>query len=56
MIVGITGGIGSGKSMVCKCLRNMGYLVYKQDAGRKEVQFKKKMDKWDVLMSYYGRI
>ncbi|MEY3343082.1 MAG: hypothetical protein RL090_766 [Bacteroidota bacterium] len=31
MIVGITGGIGSGKSMVCKCLRNMGYLVFDAD-------------------------
>lgn len=31
MIVGITGGIGSGKSMVSRCLRSMGYLVFEAD-------------------------
>ncbi|MFI3322733.1 MAG: dephospho-CoA kinase [Rikenellaceae bacterium] len=31
MIVGITGGIGSGKSTVCKVLTAMGYEVYLSD-------------------------
>jgi dephospho-CoA kinase len=31
MIVGITGGIGSGKSIVSRCLRVMGYLVFEAD-------------------------
>lgn len=37
MIVGITGGIGSGKSMVCKCLRTMGYLVFDADLASRQL-------------------
>jgi competence protein ComGC len=33
-----------------------GYIVYKQDAGRKEIQIKKTKDKWELLSKYYGRI
>jgi dephospho-CoA kinase len=29
--LGITGGIGSGKSIVCKIFQTMGYLVYNAD-------------------------
>ena len=28
MIIGITGGIGSGKSTIAKQLREMGYAIY----------------------------
>ena len=35
-------------------LEEKGYLVYKSDAGRKEVQFQKKAQKWEVLNKYYG--
>lgn len=37
MIIGITGGIGSGKSMVCKELRAMGYPVYDTDKEAKNL-------------------
>jgi dephospho-CoA kinase len=39
-LVGITGGIGSGKSMVSKILETMGYAVYDSDKRAKELYFK----------------
>jgi dephospho-CoA kinase len=35
--VGITGGIGSGKSMVCAVLKEMGYPVYNSDERAKTI-------------------
>lgn len=35
--IGITGGIGSGKSMVAKVLQLMGYPVYSSDQRAKEI-------------------
>lgn len=35
--VGITGGIGSGKSMVCAVLKEMGYPVYNSDEHAKTI-------------------
>ena len=37
MIIGITGGIGSGKSMVCRELQGMGYPVYDTDKEAKKL-------------------
>ena len=37
MIVGLTGGIGSGKSTIAKQLRNMGYIVYDTDSHAKRI-------------------
>jgi hypothetical protein len=37
-------------------LMNGGFLVYKQDAGRKEIQFKGSIDKLNLLSKYYGRV
>ena len=37
MIIGITGGIGSGKSMVCRELKEMGYPVYDTDKEAKRL-------------------
>jgi dephospho-CoA kinase len=37
MIVGITGGIGSGKSTIAKQLREMGYAVYDTDSEAKRL-------------------
>ena len=34
-------------------LQELGYLVYKEDAGRKEIQFKDNRHKWDILRDYY---
>lgn len=37
MVVGLTGGIGSGKSTIAKQLRNMGYIVYDSDSHAKRI-------------------
>ena len=37
MIIGITGGIGSGKSMVCRELQGMGHPVYDTDKEAKNL-------------------
>lgn len=37
MIIGITGGIGSGKSVIAKQLRRMGYSVYDTDSEAKRI-------------------
>ena len=37
MIIGITGGIGSGKSVIAKQLRLMGYAVYDTDSEAKRL-------------------
>ena len=37
MIIGITGGIGSGKSTIAKQLREMGYVVYDTDSEAKRL-------------------
>lgn len=34
-------------------LQENGYLVYKENAGRKEIQFKDNRDIWDILNEYY---
>jgi len=36
-------------------LQDKGYIIFKDDAGRKEIQLKKKLNKWDVLKDYYGK-
>jgi hypothetical protein len=36
-------------------LQEQGYLVYKDDAGRKEIQIKKKITKWTILKDYYEK-
>ena len=37
MIIGLTGGIGSGKSTIAKQLREMGYAVYDTDSQAKRI-------------------
>ena len=37
MIIGITGGIGSGKSTIAEQLRDMGYMVYDTDSEAKRL-------------------
>lgn len=36
-------------------LQDNGYIVYKDDSGRKEIQIKNKLNKWDVLKNYYEK-
>ena len=38
-IIGITGGIGSGKSVVCRCLEVMGFPVFYSDQAAKDLFF-----------------
>ena len=37
MVVGLTGGIGSGKSTIARQLRMMGYMVYDSDGQAKRI-------------------
>lgn len=37
MLIGITGGIGSGKSTICKALAAKGYLIYDCDSRAKDL-------------------
>lgn len=37
MVVGLTGGIGSGKSTIARQLRMMGYMVYDSDSHAKRI-------------------
>ncbi len=36
-------------------LQDLGHLVYKDDAGRKEIQIKKQINKWTILKDYYEK-
>lgn len=36
-VIGITGPIGSGKSVVCKCLEALGYPIYNTDSQAKRI-------------------
>jgi hypothetical protein len=36
-------------------LQELGHLVYKDDAGRKEIQIKKQINKWTILKDYYEK-
>lgn len=51
MIVAITGGIGSGKSVVSKILRILGYIVYDCDENAKLL-----MDNSDYIKSQIGKL
>jgi hypothetical protein len=37
-------------------LASLGFLVYKNDAGRREIQLKDSLNKWNILGRYYGRV
>lgn len=37
-------------------LSELGLLIYKNDAGRREIQLKESLNKWNVLGRYYGRV
>jgi dephospho-CoA kinase len=52
-IIGLTGGIGSGKSTVAKILQIMGYPVFDADAEVKEL-YKTSVPLQNVLVSLFG--
>jgi hypothetical protein len=45
-----------GTELKLNALVNEGLIVYKQDAGRKEIQLKGQQSKWEILEKYYGRV
>ena len=47
--VGITGGIGSGKSLVCKILETMGYPVFYSDSEAKSIMHHDKSLKAELI-------
>ena len=51
--IGITGGIGSGKSTVSKILQTMGYPVFNSDDQAKKILFQSK-DLHDKLKEIFG--
>ena len=36
-------------------LQEKRYLVFKDNAGRKEIQLTRSINKWDILKDYYGK-
>lgn len=53
MLIAITGGIGSGKSLVCRLLKAMGFTVYDCDANAKKLMLSDTILK-DGLMNLFG--
>lgn len=51
LLVGITGGIGSGKSIVCRVLSELGYPVFYSDKVAKELLFNDKSVHQQLLES-----
>jgi hypothetical protein len=45
-----------GTEIKLSALDEEGFIVYKQDAGRKEIQIKSSIDKYILLNKYYGRV
>ena len=44
----------AGVERIINGLQERGFVVFKEDSGRKELQIKNKVSKWDVLEQYYG--
>ena len=49
MKIGITGGIGSGKSIVCRVLKTMGYPVFDADIAAKKIMLQDIVVKSEVI-------
>ena len=48
-LIGITGGIGSGKSLVCKVLEKLGYPVFYADAAAKKAMNEDQVLKTELI-------
>lgn len=44
----------AGVERIINGLQESGFVVFKEDSGRKELQIKREVSKWDVLDEYYG--
>jgi dephospho-CoA kinase len=63
LIVGITGGIGSGKTEVCKILSRRGFKIFNSDLAAKGLYLKNKKLAGDIvkvfgkdILNYKGKI
>jgi len=52
MQIGVTGGIGSGKSLVCKIFNSMGIPIYEADFRAKELTNKDEVVKEKILTTF----
>ena len=52
-LVGITGGMGAGKSLVCKILNNLGIPVYSSDDRAKDIMLNNQILKKEII-NHFG--
>ncbi len=52
--IGITGGIGSGKSLVCKVFSKLGVPIFNSDEVAKYI-INTDPEVWSDLASYFGK-
>ena len=53
--VGVTGGIGSGKSIICKVFQNLGIPVYEADIAARRLMGEDESIRTG-LVTYFGRV
>lgn len=53
MIIGITGGIGSGKTIVCEVFKQLGIPVFNADQVARELM-QNNQEVYDLLQSHFG--
>lgn len=53
IIIGITGGIGSGKTTICKTIQKMGYPVFYSDQAGREI-LSNDVELIDKIASHFG--
>ena len=56
MLIGITGGIGSGKSTIAQVLRRLGYAVYDTDSEAKRIIVENPMVRSQVEMLFGSQV
>ena len=56
MLIGITGGIGSGKSTIAQALRSRGYAVYDTDTEAKRIIVENPMVRSQVEMLFGSQV
>ncbi len=54
--VGVTGGIGSGKSIVCNVFRNLGIPVYKADIEARRLMSENESIRTGLVMYFGGEV
>ena len=54
MIIGITGGIGSGKTMVCEIFKQLGVPVFNADQVARELMLHN-TEAYTLLQNHFGK-